>query len=157
LPEAFEFRLVGEGTLGGHCVFIIDATPRQGYQPRSRTAELFHSIKGRFWVDQQDRQVVKVKAEVIDTISIALFLVRVGKGSRAVLEMTRTGDGVWLPDRLQVLASARLGLLKVLRFEQRVDYSRYSSVPTDARAIYPAEGREPSSARLNRSAKLISP
>lgn len=142
LPDAFEFRLVGDGRLDGHSVFIIDAMPRQGFQPRSRTAKLFRSLKGRFWVDQQDHQLVKVEAEVIDTISVGLFLVRVAKGSRATLELTRTSDGVWLPDRLQVFASARLGLLTVLRFEQRVHYSGYSCVPADARTIDPDGGRD---------------
>jgi hypothetical protein len=129
LPEAFEFRLAGEGTLEGHSIFIIDAVPREGYQPQSRTAKLFHSLQGRFWVDQQDHHIVKVEAEVIDTISVGFFLVRVAKGSRAILELTRDSDGVWLPDRLHVFASARLGLVQTLRIEQSVHYSRYSSVP----------------------------
>lgn len=33
LPEAFEFRLVGEERLEGHRIFIIEAMPHQGYQP----------------------------------------------------------------------------------------------------------------------------
>jgi hypothetical protein len=141
LPDAFDFRLVGDGSLDRHSIFIIEATPRRGYHPRSLTAKLFRSVKGRFWVDQQDHQIVKVEAEVMDTISVGLFLVRVAKGSRAVLEMTRVTDGVWLPDRLQVSASARLGLLTMLRFEQRVQYSRYSCVPASARTIDSVERR----------------
>jgi hypothetical protein len=149
LPDAFEFRLAGESGPDGHRLFIIEATPRPGYQPASGTVKLFRALKGRFWVDQQDRQIVKVEVEVIDTISVGLFLVRVAKGSHATLELTSVWDGVWLPDRLQVFASARLGLLKALRIEQTVHYSRYSSVPADARAIYPAEGRDARSVTLN--------
>ncbi len=134
LPDAFEFRLAGEGKLEGRGVFIIEGTPRPGYQPRSRTAKLLPSIKGRFWVDQQDHQIVKVEAEVIETIWMGLFLVRVAKGTHATLELACVSDGVWLPDRLQVFASARLGLLSTLRFEQDIHYSRYSSVPDDARS-----------------------
>ena len=134
LPEAFDFRLAGEGSLDGHSLFIIEAMPRQGYQPRSRTAKMFRSVKGRFWVDQEDHQFVKVEAEVIDTISVGLFLVRIAEGSHATLELTRVSEGAWLPDRLQLFASARLGLLKSLRIEQRVRYSRYSS-GTDRVAI----------------------
>jgi len=156
LAEAFEFRLAGEETMDGHSVFIIEAMPRQGYQPRSRTARLFRSLKGRFWVDQQDHQIVKVEAEVIDTISVGFFLVRVAKGSRATLDLTCVSDGVWLPDRLQVFASARLGLLQVLRIEQRVHFSRYSSVPADAWTIYPAQSRDTCSATLNPLAKATS-
>jgi hypothetical protein len=147
LPEAFEFRLTGEGRLDGHSVFIIEAMPRQGYQPQSRTAKLFRSLKGKFWVDQQDRQIVKVEAEVIDTIWVGLFLIRVAAGSRATLEMKCVSDGVWQPDRLQLFASARLGLLKALHIEENVQYSRYSSVPAYARTIYPAEGRDAGGAR----------
>ena len=50
LPDAFEFRLAGQGTLDHRNIFIIEAVPRHGYKPRSRTAKLFPSIKGRFWV-----------------------------------------------------------------------------------------------------------
>jgi hypothetical protein len=158
LADAFDFRLAGEGRLDDAPIFRIEATPREGYQPRSRTAKLFHSIKARFWVDQRDHQVVKVEAEVTDTIWMGLFLVRVAKGSRATLELTRVSDGVWLPDRLQVVASARLGLLKIYRFEQRVHYSRYSCIPADARTIYPAESRDsrPRIATMNRPVKMTS-
>jgi hypothetical protein len=150
LPDAFEFRLVGEGGLDGHRSLIIEAMPRPGYQPRSSIAKVFRSLKGRFWVDQRDRQIVKVEVEVIDTISVGLFLVRVAKGSHATLELTSALDGVWLPDRLQVSASARLGLLKALRIEQTTHYSRYSSVPADAWAIYPVDGRDALSAVVRR-------
>ena len=157
LPEAFEFRLAGEGMLDGRGVFIIEATPRLGYQPRSLTAKFFRSLKGRFWVDQQDHQIVKVEAEVIDNIWMGLFLVRVAKGSRAILELTRASDGVWVPGRRQVFASARVGLLKALRFEQRGRYSRYDSAPTDAQMIYPVEVPDTHSALLNRFVKATSP
>jgi hypothetical protein len=156
LPDAFEFRVAGEGTLDGRNVFIIEALPRQGYQPRSSTAKLFRSIKGRFWVDQQDHQMVKVEAEVTDTISVGLFLVRVAKGSRAILELTSVNNEVWVPERLQVFASARLGLVKVLHIEQGVRYSRYSSVPADARTIYPAESQDAGNIRLNQFVKASS-
>jgi hypothetical protein len=50
-----------------------------------------------------------------------------------------------------------LGLLKALRIEQTVRYSRYSSTPADALAICPAEGRDTRNAGLNRFAKATSP
>jgi hypothetical protein len=97
-----------------------------------------------------------MEAEVIDTLSFGLFLVRVGKGSRATLELARVSEGVWVPDQLEVFASARLGLLQTLRIEQRIHYSRYSSVPEVA-GIYPAEVRDAGGAGLNQFAKATSP
>ena len=51
-------------------------------------------------------------AFIIDAIWVGWFLVRVAAGSRVTLELARVDDGVWMPDRLQVFASAGLGLLK---------------------------------------------
>ncbi len=157
LLDAFEFRLVGRERLAGHGAFIVEAMPRQEYQPRSRTARLFRSLKGRFWVDQQNHQIVKVEAEVIDTISVGIFLVRVAKGSRATLELACVGDRVWLPDSLQVFASARLGLLKALRVEQSIHYSRYAEVAADTRTTHPGEDRDALNAAPIRFAKAVSP
>jgi hypothetical protein len=124
LPEAFDFRLAGEEPWNGNALYVIEATPRQGYQPRSRTAEALTHVHGKLWVDKQDYHLVKVEVEVVGTISVGLFLVRVAKGSRAAFEQTRVNDEVWLPRRVQVFASARLGLLKVLHIEQEVIYSK---------------------------------
>ena len=68
----FLFRLFGEGWLDGRSSFILEAMPHKGEKPRSSTAKLFRSLKGRFWVNQQDRPIVKVEAEAIDTIRQAL-------------------------------------------------------------------------------------
>ena len=131
LPDAFDFRVVGEKVLDGRSLLVIEGVAQPGYNPQSPTARLFRSLKVTFWVDQQDHQIVRVEAEVIDTISMGLFLVRIAKGSRATLERTWVGDGVWLPDRLQVFVTGRLGLLKGLRMEQRVQFSRYRIVPAN--------------------------
>jgi hypothetical protein len=135
LPEAFDFRLAGQEVWNGTSLYVIQATPRQGYQPRSRTAEMLTRLRGKLWVDKQDYHLVRAEVEVVDTISVGLLLVRVAKGSRAAFEQTRVNGEVWLPRRVQVSASARLGLLKVLRFEQEISYSKCREFQTDSPII----------------------
>jgi hypothetical protein len=141
LPEAFDFRLAAEEVWDGHSLYVIEATPRQGYQPRSRTAKVLAHLKGKLWVDRQDYHLLKAEVEVIDTISVGLFLVRVAKGSRAAFEQTRVNDEVWLPRRVQVFASARLGLLKVLHVEQEIGYSKCREFQTDSPIISQMKAR----------------
>jgi hypothetical protein len=129
LPNAFDFRLVGEEGWDGHTLYVIEATPHQGYQPLSRTAKMFAHLRCRLWVDKQDYQMVKGEVEVVDTISVGLFLVRVAKGSHAAFEQTRVNDEVWLPSQVRAFVSARLGLLKVLRIEQELSYSKCHESP----------------------------
>ena len=125
LPEAFDFRLTGEPGSDGDSMYVIEAKPRPGYQPRSRTAKAMVHLEGKLWVDKRDYHLVKAEVEVVDTISVGLFLVRVAKGSRAAFERTLVNDEVWLPRRLQVFVSARLGLLKVLHIEQEIIYGKW--------------------------------
>jgi len=135
LPKAFDFRLAGEELWNGNSLYVIQATPRQGYQPRSRTAEALTHLQGKLWVDKQDYYLVKAEVEVVDTISVGLFLVRVAKGSRAAFELTRVNDEVWLPRHVRAFASARVGLFKVLRIQQEVSYSKCREFQTDSTII----------------------
>jgi hypothetical protein len=73
---------------------------------------------------------VKAEVEVVDTISVGLFLVRLAKGSRAALEQIRINDELWLPQRVHVLASARLGLLKVLHVDHEVRFTAPTESPS---------------------------
>jgi len=41
-------------------------------------------------------------------MSMGLFVARVQRGSHIILEETCVGDGVWVPKRLQVRATARI-------------------------------------------------
>jgi hypothetical protein len=135
LPEAFDFRLAAEEVWDGHSLYVIEATPHLGYQPRSRTAKVLAHLQGKLWVDRQDYHLVKADVEVVDTISVGLFLVRVAKGSRAAFEQTLVNDEVWLPRRVQAFASARLGLLTVLRIEQEISYSKCREFQADSPII----------------------
>ncbi len=132
LPKAFDFRLAAEEVWDGHGLYVIEATPRQGYQPPSRTARMFAHLRVKLWVDKQDSHLVKGEVEVVDSISVGLFLVRVAKGSRAAFEQTRVNDEVWLPSQVRAFVSARLGLLKVLRIEQEISYSKCREFQADS-------------------------
>lgn len=134
LPEAFDFRLAGEEVLDGRGMYAVEVTPRQGYQPRSSTAKLLPHLQGKLWVDKQDFHLVKAEVEVVDTISLGLFLVRVAKGSRATFQQTRVNDEVWLPLYMRAVVSARLGLLKAPFIDQEITYSECREFQTDSQA-----------------------
>ena len=128
LPAAFDFRRCTEEVLEGRSVYVIEASPRPGYRAESRTAKVLARLKARLWIDMQDYHIVKAEAEVIGTISVGLFLVRVAKGSHATLVQTRVNEDVWMPRRVQAFGSARVGLVRVLRIEHEISYSKSREV-----------------------------
>jgi hypothetical protein len=141
LPNAFDFRLAGEEARDGATLYAIEATPHLGYQPLSRTAKTFAHLRCKFWVDKQDYRLVRAEVEVVDTISVGLFLVRVAKGSHAAFEQARVNDEVWLPSQLRAFVSVRLGLLKVLRIEQELSYSKCGESQGDSPIVSQVTGR----------------
>jgi hypothetical protein len=62
LADAFDFRLTGEASSDGSSPYVIEATPRQGYQPRSRTGKALRHLEGKLWVDKKDYRLVSSKS-----------------------------------------------------------------------------------------------
>jgi hypothetical protein len=108
LLEAFDFRLIGEETVGGRPAYVFTATPHPGYHSNGKYGKLFSRVEGKLWVDKQDFGWVKVDGEVTQSFSMGLFVARVQRGSHIILEQTCVGDAVWVPKRLELRASARI-------------------------------------------------
>src|SRR5215467_159874 len=131
--EAFDFRNVGTDVFDGREVWIIEASPNASYQPRSRDAKVFPHVRGKLWIDQRSYHWVKVEAEVIHPVSWGLFLVRLEPGARIRVDETRVNDEVWLPQRIWIAASARLGIFKKLRVQEDTTYKNFRKFQTDSR------------------------
>jgi hypothetical protein len=135
VAEAFDFRNIGEGVVDGREVWIVEASPRAGYQPRSRDVKILPHVRGKLWIDQRSYHWVKLEAEVIHPVSWGLFLVRLEPGARIRFDETRVNDEVWLPQHIWVAASARLGVFKKLRVQEDTTYKNFRKFQTDSRLV----------------------
>ena len=125
VPRAFDFELVGEDLVKGRTAWILQATPRPGYQAQGKYGAMFSRVAGRLWVDKQDFGWIKVDGQVTQPFSIGLFLARVLPGSRIMMEQTRVDDGIWMPERVEVRAAAKIFFIKSLVIEHVLSYSEY--------------------------------
>ncbi len=135
LPDAFDFRVVGEAPLNGADTWVIDATPRAGYKPRSSGAAFFPKVKARIWISKDDYQWVKVDMESMDTISLRGILVRIARGGHLVLEQVRINKEVWLPKLVSVRLSAKILFVKSLRRNIEMSFSDYKKFQAESRVI----------------------
>jgi len=136
IPDAFNWRLVGEETMGGRAMYVIEGEPKPGYKPRdSRAKLLLPKLKGKLWIDKQEYQWVKMEAETIDTISFGMVLARLGTGSIMTFEQARINGALWLPKHAFIKIDARLALLKKIRSDIQVNFSNYQKFQTDSKFI----------------------
>jgi hypothetical protein len=141
IPDLFDLRLEGESTVDGRPVWVVSGTPRPGAQPKSRDAKVLLKLRGRMWIDKTTYQWAKVEAETLETISWGLFLARLNPGAKLIFEQTEVNSEIWLPKRLFLAGSGRVGLLKRITQDQEIQWSNYrkfsvnSTIVTDASKV----------------------
>ncbi|HKU23031.1 MAG TPA: hypothetical protein VJQ50_18610 [Terriglobales bacterium] len=130
VADAYNFRYVGMESLDGRENYVIDADPRPDYKPHLKDAKILPKFRFRAWIDKDETQWRKLDIQCIDTVSFGLFLLRVHKGSRIVIEQTRVNNEVWLQKHIALNADFRLALLKNFAFNVDItdrDYRKFGS------------------------------
>jgi len=127
--KAMDFKLAGEENVDGRRCFVLEGTPKPGYQPISRDTEVLKGMRGKLWIDEQSYQWVKVTAEVFRPVTFGLFIAQVQPGTEFALEQEPViGNGnLWLPSHFSMRVSA-----KILRYWSRnyTDDETYSAYST---------------------------
>ncbi len=135
VADAYNFQFVGIEKLNGRDNYVIDAEPKPGYQPVHKEAKILPKLHGRLWIDKNDSQIAKLDVQVIDTVSFGLFLARLHKGSRIIIENTRVNDEVWLQQHVAVNVDVCLALLKNFDIDVDVSDRDYKKFRTDTKIV----------------------
>ena len=135
VADAYNFSFVGIESLAGRDAYVIDGEPRPGYEPHLKEAKILPKFRFRAWIDKDESQWKKLDIQCIDTVTFGLFLARVHKGSRIIIEQTRINDEVWLPQRINVKVDVRLALLKNFNVEDDITYRDYKKFRTNTKIV----------------------
>ena len=118
--------------LDGISTILVAFKAKPGYKPRSREGKVLQHIAGQAWIAEDDHQLAKLEAEIIDTISIgAGLLAKVQKGSRLNFERRKINDEIWLPVRVDASLNGRLLLLKGINQHEVTEYSDHKKYTVD--------------------------
>jgi hypothetical protein len=125
LPNAYDFKLVGDDVVDGRPAWIVTLTPRPGFVPTAPHADLLKHIQGKLWIDKQDLQWARAEADVIDTISIGLILARIGPGAKITLDMDPVSHGLWMPHEITINGVAKVLLVHNKNLDERLTFTNY--------------------------------
>lgn len=126
LFRIYDIRIAGRELLDGRTTIRLTFEPRRAVEPSGRAGKVLKTFAGQAWVDEEDRQLVRVDAELVDNLSFGLgILARLHKGSRASLLRRKVNGEIWLPAVARFTGSARLLLFKGLRIDAVSEYSDY--------------------------------
>jgi hypothetical protein len=123
MVKAFDFSLVGQKIMKGRRCFVLTATPKSSYEPKSRETKVLKSMRGEMWIDTEQYQWVKVHAEVFRPVAFGLFIANVKPGTEFTLEEVPVQKNIWLPSHFSTQVKA-----SILMFSnQSADDETYSN------------------------------
>jgi hypothetical protein len=140
ISDAYNFKFAGMEKLNGRDNYVIDGDPKPGYKPVHKDAGILTKTRFRVWIDKDDVQMKKLDVQIIDTFSWGVFIARIHKGSRVVVENTRVNGEVWLQQHVGLKLDARVALLKDFGMEMDVTDRDYKKFRTDTKIVPVAEG-----------------
>lgn len=126
MVRAFDFKLAGEETLNGRRCFVVEASPRPDYVPRSRETKVLKGMRGKMWIDEGQYQWVRVHAEVFRPVAFGLFIAHAEPGTEFTLEQQPVEGNLWLPSHFSVRVNASI-LFWSRRSWDDETYSEYRS------------------------------
>jgi hypothetical protein len=138
LFRIYEFQIAGREALDGRGMVVVTFEPRPGVETQTRSGKILKKFAGRAWIDEEDRQLVRVEAELTDDLSFGFgLLAKLKKGARAQIQRRKVNDEIWLPAQAHFVGNARLFLVKGLHIDALSEYSDYKkfTVATEAAAI----------------------
>lgn len=129
---SFNFQFVRREMIDGVSTILVNFMPKKNYRPKTSDAREFQHVAGRVWIAEEDHQIVKLEAEVIDAIKIgAGLLAKVQKGSSLKFELRKINNEIWLPVRADIMLNARVLLLKGWNVGVVVEFSDHKKFNVD--------------------------
>ena len=115
--------------LNGRDTIVIKFTPKPNGDPQTREGRIAKAFTGAAWVDEAAREVIKVEATAIDSISFGLGVIaRLNEGTTVTLHREPIDASTWLPTSIRFAGEGRALLLRKLTVDQRIELSDYKKV-----------------------------
>jgi hypothetical protein len=111
----------------GSPAIVLSFQPRPEYKPQSKLTNFLMHVSGRVWVNEANHQLVRLDAEVVDSVSYGWFLGSLDEGTRLIAERWNVGNDIWMPVRLDIQRSQHV-LWKGSKVHEVHEYSEYRKV-----------------------------
>lgn len=118
-------------------VFDFEPNPNFDFKNAKSFLKFFGKTAGAMWIDEKDKQVVRLEAILFDSFKIGGgLLANLKKGASFALEQERVNDEIWLPSVADINLSVKVLLVKGINVNQIVksyDYRKFKTEIKDSK------------------------
>ncbi len=141
-----EIRIVGREVVDGRPTIIVEFEPKPGFKPVTEGGKVIQKLSGQAWIDEEDRQLVRLEARLLDTLGVGpIRVARLQKGASAYFQRRKINGEIWLPTEARFTGAAKALLVFSTRVDIFSEYSDYKkfSVGTEEEIVPEPEAPEP--------------
>ena len=132
----YDFSLEGRDSVEACRSVVVDFSPRRDFKTKSKEIKFLKKIKGRAWVCEEDHQLIRLEAEMIESASWGLGVFgKLYEGTHFSFQRRRINEEIWLPAELQFEGSGRVVFFK-FRVEGGSEYWDYKKFTVDSSITY---------------------
>lgn len=125
-------------------VFDFEPNPNFDFDNTKNFLKFFGKTAGVIWVDEQDKQVARLEAFLIDNFNVGGGLVaKLKKGASFTLEQERVGNEIWLPSIADINLSVKVFLVKGINVNQIIKSGNYEKFNTEIKNAAVEEAQKP--------------
>lgn len=122
----YEVAIVGRELLDGRPTIVTTLTPRKTARTKSEAGKFLKKIRGKAWVNEADRQVVRTELEAVQDITFGLgLLARMQRGSTISFRRTLVNNEIWLPAEAQYKVVGKTLIFRKFALESTTVFSDY--------------------------------
>jgi hypothetical protein len=132
--SAFVFSYIATEQRESRTLLKYRMTPNPAFKPTSRATSIYTRVRGTVWIDEASGELARIDGEVMEDISLGLFLAKVYKGSHFMQERYEMVPGLWLPSFSQYDFDGRK-FLASFSLHERTFYSKYRLVGNPAETL----------------------
>ena len=122
----YDIAILGRETLDGRPTIVTSLTPRPKARTRSDAGKFLKKIRGKAWVNEVDRQVVRAELEAVEDVTFGLgLLARMHRGSTITFRRTLVNNEIWLPAEARYRLVGKTLIFRKFSLESTTEFSDY--------------------------------
>jgi hypothetical protein len=104
-----EFAIVARESIDGRPAIVLEFTPKPGYRPVTRAGKVLRKVAGRAWVDEADKQLVRLEGRLLESLGVGpVRVVRLQKGASVFFQRRKVNGEIWLPAEARFRGRAKI-------------------------------------------------
>ncbi len=143
VDEAFrlyKITMLGREHLDGLPLIALAFEPSAGYQAKTEEAKILTKLRGKAWIGEEDQELVRIEAELVDNLSFGLGVVaKLNKGSHMIFQRRRVNNEIWLPAESHFTGTGRILIFKGFRVDGETSYSDYKKFSVETSVSFDGE------------------